>query len=85
MISNDFISINIKDKINAKNFVQQEIGDKGRKTQPSNTLVKLAGVKINLTEDEEQKLSEIIKDINLRSGKKLDTDVATKSALQIEC
>lgn len=41
-------------------------------------------MKINLTEDEEQKLSEIIKEINLRSGKKLDTDVATKSALQIK-
>lgn len=77
-------TINLRDKVNAQNFVQQEIGDKGRKTQPSAPLVKLAGVKINLTEDEEQKLSEIIKEINLRSGKKLDTDVATKSALQIK-
>lgn len=77
-------TINLRNKVNAQNFVQQEIGDKGRKTQPSAPLVKLAGVKINLTEDEEQKLSEIIKEINLRSGKKLDTDVATKSALQIK-
>lgn len=77
-------TINLRDKVNAQNFVQQEIGDKGRKTQPSAPLVKLAGVKINLTEDEEQKLSQIIKEINLRSGKKLDTDVATKSALQIK-
>lgn len=77
-------TINLRDKVNAQNFVHQEIGDKGRQTQPSAPLVKLAGVKINLTEDEEQKLSEIIKEINLRSGKKLDTDVATKSALQIK-
>lgn len=37
----------------------------------------------NLTEDEEKKLSEIIKEVNSKTGKSFDNDVAVKAALQI--
>lgn len=37
----------------------------------------------NLTEDEEEKLSDIIKEVNSRTGKSFDSDVALKAALQI--
>lgn len=39
---------------------------------------------INLTEDEEKKLSEIIAEINSRAGKNYDNDVAVKAMLQIK-
>ena len=38
---------------------------------------------LHLTEEKEEKLSEIIAEINSKLGKNYDTDVAVKSALQI--
>ena len=64
-------------------FVQKNTGTHKQKVkaQPN---VKLAMTEINLTEDEEKKLSEIIADINSRAGKNYDNDVAVKAMLQIK-
>lgn len=51
----------------------------------SNPNVKIAVADtLNLTEDEEKRLSEIIKEVNSRTGKSFDSDVATKAALAIK-
>ena len=73
----------IDDKIKAENFHQRKTGThKGDiKSKPN---VKLPMTEINLTEDEEKKLSEIIKDINSRAGKSYDNDFAVKAMLQIK-
>ena len=39
---------------------------------------------IELSKDEEERLSEIIKEVNSKTGKSFDNDVATKAALQIK-
>ena len=73
----------IDDKIKADGFVQKNTGTQHREIKPQPN-VKLAMTEINLTEDEEKKLSEIIVDINSRAGKKYDNDVAVKAMLQIK-
>lgn len=77
--------VNLKDKINATNFRQENQGDKGNKhSHASNPMVALSGVEIKLTVPEEKKLSLIIKEVNARAGKSLDNDVITKAVLQIK-
>ena len=77
--------IDIKDKINATNFVQKELGDKGnKKGHASVPNVKLAGVEVSLTEFEEEHLSQIIQEINARAGRDFDSDVMAKAMLQIK-
>ncbi len=75
---------NLDGKIKASQFVQR----KG-KEHISNTLVAKPIVKLptaehfGLTEDKEQRLSEIIDEINARTGKAYDNDVVVKAMLQI--
>lgn len=75
---------NLDGKIKASQFVQR----KG-KEHISNTLVAQPVVKLptaehfGLTEDKEQRLSEIIDEINARTGKAYDNDVVVKAMLQI--
>ena len=75
---------NLDGKIKASQFVQR----KG-KEHISNTLVAKPVVKLptaehfGLTEDKEQRLSEIIDEINARTGKAYDNDVIVKAMLQI--
>lgn len=75
---------NLDGKIKASQFVQR----KG-KEYISNTLVAKPVVKLptaehfGLTEDKEQRLSEIIDEINARTGKAYDNDVVVKAMLQI--
>lgn len=75
---------NLDGKIKASQFVQR----KG-KEHISNTLVAKPVVKLptaehfGLTEDKEQRLSEIIDEINARTGKAYDNDVVVKAMLQI--
>lgn len=77
--------VNIKDKINASNFVQQNQGDHGnKKGHASAPDIRLSVVKIMLTESEEEKLSVILEEINARAGKGMDTNVVTKALLQIK-
>ena len=74
---------NLDDKIKADGFVQKNTGTHHSKITP-NPNVKIAMTSINLTEDEEKKLSVIIEEINSRAGKQYDSDVAVKAMLQIK-
>jgi len=72
-------------KIKASDFYQKK-GDevKSSKMTPS-PVVKLPNAEsFNLTEDEEKRLSDIIAELNSRTGKTFDNDVAIKAALQIK-
>ena len=85
LITGNSGGIDIKDKINATNFVQKELGDKGnKKAHASAPNVKLAGVEVSLTEFEEEHLSQIIEEINARAGRDFDSDVMAKAMLQIK-
>lgn len=74
---------NLDDKIKADGFYQKNLGTV-KKEQTSSPYIRLPLTEINLTEDEERKLSEIIADINSRVGKSYDKDVAVKAMLQIK-
>lgn len=82
-VSNSGTGFSLDDKIKAEGFVQKHTGTHKEEIKPQPN-VKLAMTEINLTEDEEKKLSEIIADINSRAGKKYDNDVAVKAMLQIK-
>ena len=85
LINGNSGGVNLKDKINASNFVQQNQGDQGnKKGHASAPDIRLSAVKITLTESEEEKLSVIIEEINARAGKGMDADVLTKALLQIK-
>lgn len=75
---------NLDGKIKASNFVQK----KGEEHTISNLVAKPVtklptAEHFGLTEDKEQRLSEIIDEINSRTGKSYDNDVAIKAMLQI--
>ena len=74
----------LSNKIQATDFFQKKgKTEKGTKIKPNPT-VKLPTVEtIHLTEDEEKKLSDIIREVNSKTGKSFDNDVAVKAALQI--
>lgn len=74
----------LRGKVKAINFIQKK--DKEHKDEKlnSNPMVKLPTADdFGLTEDKEKKLSEIIAEINAKSGKGYDTDIVVKSILQI--
>ncbi|MCR5349374.1 MAG: DEAD/DEAH box helicase family protein [Acholeplasmatales bacterium] len=74
---------NLVDKINASNFYQKK-GMTHTKPEYESSYIKLvAADQFNLTEEKEARLSEIIKDINSKTGMEFNNDVAIKSALQI--
>ena len=74
----------LKGKVKAINFVQKK--DKEHKGEKLNSdpIVKLPTADdFGLTEDKEKRLSEIIAEINSKSGKAYDNDIVVKSMLQI--
>lgn len=74
---------NLTDKIKATNFSQRK-GETHTKPKIEPAVIKLAVAdNFNLSEDKEQRLSEIIKEINSRTGMSCNNDVAMKAALQI--
>lgn len=75
---------NLDGKIKATNFVQKK-GDKHQKSDfVAKPVMKLPTAEyFGLTEDKEKRLSEIIDEINSRTGKNYDNDVVVKSMLQI--
>lgn len=74
---------NLTDKINASNFYQKK-GQTYTKPSYEPSYIKLvAADQFNLTEEKEAKLSDIIRDINSKTGMEFNNDVAIKSALQI--
>ena len=72
-------------KIRASNFVQKKGEEHQKEKITPNPIVKLPTAEtFNLTEDKIKHLSEIIAEINSRTGKTYDNDVAIKAMLQIK-
>lgn len=75
----------LKGKIQASDFYQKKGKEQNKVKVHSDPTVKLpTAAKFNLTEDEEKKLSDIIREVNNKTGKSFDNDVAVKAALQIK-
>ena len=75
---------NLDGKIKASNFVQKKGEEHIAPNLVAKPVVKLPTAEhFGLTEDKEQRLSEIIDEINSRTGKSYDNDVVVKAMLQI--
>ena len=75
---------NLDGKINATNFVQKKEKEYAVPNLAANPVVKLPTAEyFGLTEDKEKRLSEIIDEINSRTGKNYDNDIVVKAMLQI--
>ena len=78
------VGYDLKGKVKAANFIQKK--DKEHKDEPlgSNPTVKLPTADVfGLSKDKEKKLSEIIAEINAKTGKGYDTSIVVKSLMQI--
>lgn len=74
----------LKGMIQASNFYQKKGAETKKVNIDGDPYVNLPTAEtFNLTEDEEKKLSDIIKEVNSKTGKSFDNDVAFKAALQI--
>jgi type I restriction enzyme R subunit len=75
---------NLDGKIKASNFVQKKIEEHTKSNLVAQPVTKLPTAEhFGLTEDKEKRLSEIIDEINSRTGKNYDNDVVVKAMLQI--
>lgn len=75
---------NLDGKIKATNFVQKKGEEHSTPGLAASPVIKLPTAEhFGLTEDKEKRLSEIIDEINSRTGKKYDNDVVVKAMLQI--
>ena len=75
---------NLDGKILASNFGQKKVSEHSTPNLVANPIVKLPTAEdFGLTEDKEKRLSEIIDEINSRTGKSYDNDVVVKAMLQI--
>ncbi len=75
---------NLDGKIKASNFVQKKNKEYTKEKLTSNPVVKLATAEaFGLTPAKEERLSAIIAEINSKTGKSYDNDVAVKAMLQI--
>lgn len=75
---------NLDGKIQATNFVQKKAEEHTKSTLIAQPVVKLpSAVTFGLTEAKEERLSQIIAEINSKTGKGYDNDVAVKAMLQI--
>ena len=74
----------LKDQIVANNFQNELQGEYKKPNLVANPYVKLPEAEAQLSEDEEKKLSEIIGEINSRTGNHFDKDVAAQAMLQIK-
>lgn len=75
---------NLDGKIQATNFVQKKAKEHVKSALVAKPVVKLPSAEtFGLTEAKEKRLSEIIAEINSRTGKEYDNDVAVKAMLQI--
>lgn len=74
----------LKGKVRADNFIQKKGKTHTNEKNISKPIVKLpVADPIELPEDKKERLSEIIADINAKTGSSYDVDVATKAAMQI--
>lgn len=78
------MGMDIRDKVKADNFVQVKGETHKDEKQAPKPLVKLPMADpIDIGEAKKERLSEIIAEINAKTGSKYDVDVATKAAMQI--
>jgi len=76
---------NLDGKISATQFVQKKSGEHEEPSLVAKPVVKLPTAEsFGLTEAKEKLLSQIIAEINSRTGKEYDNDVAVKAMLQIK-
>lgn len=76
---------NLDGKIKATNFVQKKGEEHKTSNLVASPVMKLPTAEhFGLTEDKEKRLSEIIDEINSRTGKNYDNDVVVKAMLQIK-
>lgn len=84
-IRNSGGGFDLSDKIRADNFVQKKGAEHTETKIASDPVLKLPTVEqFNLTEDAVKRLSEIIDEINSRTGKQYDNDIVIKAMLQIK-
>ena len=75
---------NLDGKIRASNFSQRKVNEHSVSDLVANPIIKLPTAEdFGLTEDMEKRLSEIIDEINSRTGKSYNNNVIIKSILQI--
>ncbi len=75
----------LKGKIEASAFYQKKGEEVIKPTIHPDPTVKLPLAEdFNLSDDEEKRLSDIIKEVNSKTGKSFDNDVAVRAALQIK-
>lgn len=75
---------NLDGKIKATNFVQKKAEEHTRPNLVAKPVMKLpTAERFGLTEEKEERLSQIIAEINSRTGKAYDNDIAVKAMLQI--
>ena len=74
----------LKDQIVANNFKNDIQGVYKKPNLVADPFVRLPTAETQLSEDEEKKLSEIIDEINSRTGNHFDKDVAAQAMLQIK-
>lgn len=83
-ISQSGYGYDLKGKVKAINFVQKKDKEYKNEKLNSNPIVKLPTADdFGLTEDKVKKLSEIIAEINSKTGQDFDKDIVAKSMLQI--
>lgn len=83
-IKNPGGGFNLDGKIKATNFVQKKDAEHVGSDLVARPVVKLPTADtFGLTEDKEERLSQIIAEINSKTGKSYDNDVAVKAMLQI--
>jgi type I restriction enzyme R subunit len=83
-LNNPGIGFNLDGKLKATNFVQKKDKEHKGEKLASQPIVKLPNAEtFGLTEDKEKRLSEIIDEINSKTGKSYDNDVAVKAMMQI--
>lgn len=83
-IRNPGAGFDLSDKIRADNFVQKKGAEHISTKVLSDPVLKLPTVDaFNLTEESVKRLSEIIDELNSRTGKQYDNDLVVKSMLQI--
>ena len=82
-IRNPGAGFDLSDKIRADNFVQKKGAEHTATKIVSNPVLKLPTAEaFNLTEESVKRLSEIIDELNSRTGKQYDNDVVIKAMLQ---
>lgn len=75
---------NLDGKIKATNFVQKKVEEHIKSDLVPQPVVKLpVAENFNLTKAKEERLSQIIAEVNSKTGKSYDNDVAVKAMLQI--